>query len=59
MDKQLHEAEKQREKINKDMGNFRQDIDTQKVPTKVLWIDVLMAYSRSSAFFVLDLHHIL
>lgn len=28
---QLTEAEKQREKINKDMGNIRQDIDTQKV----------------------------
>jgi len=31
VDKQLHEAEKQREKTNKDMGNIRQDIDTQKV----------------------------
>lgn len=30
---QLAEAEKQREKINKDMGNIRQDIDTQKVQT--------------------------
>lgn len=28
---QLHEAEKQKEKINKEMGNIRQDIDTQKV----------------------------
>lgn len=31
MEKQLHEAEKHREKTNKDMGNIRQDIDTQKV----------------------------
>lgn len=30
---QLHEAEKQKEKINKEMGNIRQDIDTQKVQT--------------------------
>ncbi|KAL4659760.1 DNA repair protein RAD50 [Arapaima gigas] len=30
MSTQLHDAEKQREKINKDMGNIRQDIDTQK-----------------------------
>lgn len=28
---QLHEAEKHKEKINKEMGNIRQDIDTQKV----------------------------
>lgn len=28
---QVHEAEKQREKINRDSGNIRQDIDTQKV----------------------------
>lgn len=28
---QLHEAEKHKDKINKDMGNVRQDIDTQKV----------------------------
>lgn len=28
---QLREAEGQREKINKDMGTIRQDIDTQKV----------------------------
>ncbi len=34
MEKQLQEAEKQREKINKDIGNVRQDIDTQKVPGK-------------------------
>lgn len=27
----LHEAEKNKEKINKEMGNIRQDIDTQKV----------------------------
>lgn len=27
---QLHEAEKHKEKINKEMGNIRQDIDTQK-----------------------------
>ncbi|XP_056140912.1 DNA repair protein RAD50 [Lampris incognitus] len=33
---QLHEAEKQREKINKDMGNIRQDIDTQKVQERWL-----------------------
>lgn len=28
---QLHEAEKHKDKINKEMGNVRQDIDTQKV----------------------------
>lgn len=28
---QLHEAEKDKEKVNKEMGNVRQDIDTQKV----------------------------
>lgn len=28
---QLHDAEKQKEKINREMGNIRQDIDTQKV----------------------------
>ncbi|KAF7697443.1 DNA repair protein RAD50 [Silurus meridionalis] len=33
---QLTEAEKQREKINKDIGNFRQDIDTQKVQERWL-----------------------
>uniref|UniRef100_A0A3B4D7T9 Zinc-hook domain-containing protein n=1 Tax=Pygocentrus nattereri TaxID=42514 RepID=A0A3B4D7T9_PYGNA len=33
---QLLEAEKQREKINKDMGNIRQDIDTQKVQERWL-----------------------
>ncbi|XP_023694117.1 DNA repair protein RAD50 [Paramormyrops kingsleyae] len=33
---QLHEAEKQREKINKDIGNIRQDIDTQKVQERWL-----------------------
>lgn len=32
---QLHEAEKQKEKINKDMGNIRQDIDTQKVQLQI------------------------
>lgn len=34
---QLHEAEKQKEKINKDMGNIRQDIDTQKVQLQDLY----------------------
>uniref|UniRef100_A0A3P9LDM7 RAD50 homolog, double strand break repair protein n=1 Tax=Oryzias latipes TaxID=8090 RepID=A0A3P9LDM7_ORYLA len=33
---QLHEAEKQKEKINKEMGNIRQDIDTQKVQERLL-----------------------
>uniref|UniRef100_A0A8C9TPQ1 RAD50 double strand break repair protein n=1 Tax=Scleropages formosus TaxID=113540 RepID=A0A8C9TPQ1_SCLFO len=33
---QLHEAEKQREKIHKDMGDIRQDIDTQKVQERWL-----------------------
>ncbi|TTX06314.1 DNA repair protein RAD50 [Bagarius yarrelli] len=33
---QLTEAEKQREKINKDIGNIRQDIDTQKVQERWL-----------------------
>uniref|UniRef100_A0AAZ3R2K2 Zinc-hook domain-containing protein n=1 Tax=Oncorhynchus tshawytscha TaxID=74940 RepID=A0AAZ3R2K2_ONCTS len=33
---QVHEAEKQREKINKDSGNIRQDIDTQKVQERWL-----------------------
>ncbi|XP_053702919.1 DNA repair protein RAD50 [Synchiropus splendidus] len=33
---QLHEAEKQKEKTNKDMGNIRQDIDTQKVQERWL-----------------------
>lgn len=28
---QFHEAEKHKDKVNKDMGNVRQDIDTQKV----------------------------
>uniref|UniRef100_A0A672RDC9 RAD50 double strand break repair protein n=1 Tax=Sinocyclocheilus grahami TaxID=75366 RepID=A0A672RDC9_SINGR len=36
VDKQLHETEKQREKINKDIGNIRQDIDTQKVQERWL-----------------------
>ena len=27
----LHEAEKQKDKISKEMGNIRQDIDTQRV----------------------------
>ncbi|XP_059398425.1 DNA repair protein RAD50-like [Carassius carassius] len=36
VDKQLHEAEKQRDKIIKDMGNIRQDIDTQKVQERWL-----------------------
>ncbi|KAM6970762.1 DNA repair protein RAD50 [Aplochiton taeniatus] len=33
---QLHEAEKQREKISKEMGSIRQDIDTQKVQERWL-----------------------
>uniref|UniRef100_A0A673A3Y8 Zinc-hook domain-containing protein n=1 Tax=Sphaeramia orbicularis TaxID=375764 RepID=A0A673A3Y8_9TELE len=33
---QLHEADKQKEKINKEMGNIRQDIDTQKVQERWL-----------------------
>uniref|UniRef100_A0A3B3VRW0 RAD50 double strand break repair protein n=1 Tax=Poecilia latipinna TaxID=48699 RepID=A0A3B3VRW0_9TELE len=33
---QLHEAEKQKDKINKEMGNIRQDIDTQKVQERWL-----------------------
>uniref|UniRef100_A0A3Q3GJ44 RAD50 homolog, double strand break repair protein n=1 Tax=Labrus bergylta TaxID=56723 RepID=A0A3Q3GJ44_9LABR len=33
---QLHEAEKCKEKINKEMGNIRQDIDTQKVQERWL-----------------------
>ncbi|XP_031725130.1 DNA repair protein RAD50 [Anarrhichthys ocellatus] len=33
---QLHEAEKNKEKINKEMGNVRQDIDTQKVQERWL-----------------------
>lgn len=33
---QLTDAEKQREKINNDMGNIRQDIDTQKVQERWL-----------------------
>ncbi|MED6290090.1 DNA repair protein rad50, partial [Characodon lateralis] len=33
---QLHEAEKQKEKMNKEMGNIRQDIDTQKVQERWL-----------------------
>lgn len=33
---QLHEAEKNKEKINKEMGNIRQDIDTQKVQLPLL-----------------------
>uniref|UniRef100_A0A3B3D614 RAD50 homolog, double strand break repair protein n=1 Tax=Oryzias melastigma TaxID=30732 RepID=A0A3B3D614_ORYME len=33
---QLHEAEKQKERINKEMGNIRQDIDTQKVQERLL-----------------------
>ncbi|XP_069574315.1 DNA repair protein RAD50 isoform X1 [Brachyistius frenatus] len=32
----LHEAEKNKEKINKEMGNIRQDIDTQKVQERWL-----------------------
>ncbi|XP_068600668.1 DNA repair protein RAD50-like [Brachionichthys hirsutus] len=32
----LHEAEKTKEKINKEMGNIRQDIDTQKVQERWL-----------------------
>uniref|UniRef100_A0A8D0AMU5 RAD50 double strand break repair protein n=1 Tax=Sander lucioperca TaxID=283035 RepID=A0A8D0AMU5_SANLU len=33
---QLHEAEKYKDKINKEMGNIRQDIDTQKVQERWL-----------------------
>ncbi|KAG7220084.1 hypothetical protein INR49_008978 [Caranx melampygus] len=33
---QLHEAEKQKEKISKEIGNIRQDIDTQKVQERWL-----------------------
>lgn len=33
---QLHEAEKHKDKINKEMGNVRQDIDTQKVQERWL-----------------------
>ncbi|KAM6907880.1 DNA repair protein RAD50 [Xenentodon cancila] len=33
---QLHEAEKLKEKINKEIGNIRQDIDTQKVQERWL-----------------------
>ncbi|XP_068457067.1 DNA repair protein RAD50 [Clinocottus analis] len=33
---QLHEAEKSKDKINKEMGNVRQDIDTQKVQERWL-----------------------
>uniref|UniRef100_A0A8D3BJT7 RAD50 homolog, double strand break repair protein n=1 Tax=Scophthalmus maximus TaxID=52904 RepID=A0A8D3BJT7_SCOMX len=33
---QLHDAEKQKEKINREMGNIRQDIDTQKVQERWL-----------------------
>uniref|UniRef100_A0A669CU22 RAD50 double strand break repair protein n=1 Tax=Oreochromis niloticus TaxID=8128 RepID=A0A669CU22_ORENI len=33
---QLHEAEKHKEKINKEIGNIRQDIDTQKVQERWL-----------------------
>uniref|UniRef100_A0A672FQH6 Zinc-hook domain-containing protein n=1 Tax=Salarias fasciatus TaxID=181472 RepID=A0A672FQH6_SALFA len=33
---QLHEAEKNKEKISKEMGNIRQDIDTQKVQERWL-----------------------
>ncbi|KAK5858806.1 hypothetical protein PBY51_002921 [Eleginops maclovinus] len=33
---QLHEAEKHKEKITKEMGNIRQDIDTQKVQERWL-----------------------
>ncbi|XP_070699662.1 DNA repair protein RAD50 [Pempheris klunzingeri] len=33
---QLHEAEKYKEKISKEMGNIRQDIDTQKVQERWL-----------------------
>lgn len=44
MEKQLHDAEKQREKINKDMGNLRQDIDTQKVLTKTFLSSELMCF---------------
>ncbi|XP_026228282.1 DNA repair protein RAD50 [Anabas testudineus] len=33
---QLHEAEKHKEKINKEMGSIRQDIDTQKVQERWL-----------------------
>ena len=32
---QLHEAEKHKEKITKEMGAVRQDIDTQKVPAQL------------------------
>ncbi|XP_056265020.1 DNA repair protein RAD50 [Pseudoliparis swirei] len=33
---QLHEADKHKEKLNKEMGNVRQDIDTQKVQERWL-----------------------
>ncbi|XP_003970804.1 DNA repair protein RAD50 [Takifugu rubripes] len=35
-DSQLHEAEKHKEKISKEMGTIRQDIDTQKVQERWL-----------------------
>lgn len=41
---QLHEAEKQKEKINKEMGNIRQDIDTQKVQTFGSLFLILLRY---------------
>lgn len=56
MDKQLHEAEKQREKINKDIGNIRQDIDTQKVPSKACSVFAfVVAYAYVLVFILLIL----
>lgn len=44
----LHEAEKNKEKINKEMGNIRQDIDTQKVQSPE---SVLTLFSSFDLFF--------
>lgn len=48
MEKQLHEAEKHREKTNKDMGNIRQDIDTQKVMQSFMCFCFVVAYAYYS-----------
>ena len=41
---QLHEAEKHKEKINKEIGNIRQDIDTQKVKIIIVFILIFLSY---------------
>lgn len=46
----LHEAEKNKEKINKEMGNIRQDIDTQKVQSPESVLTLFSSFFGSCMF---------